>query len=230
MKYVRLMVAAIFVIGLMVIYRTRTQEPSYHGRTLTDWLQTGQNGRRLGPSSPHYYPFVSSAVVPVQAIGTNGIPTLLSLIRTQDSKVKHFILTLSERHTWIKLPLLPDWEKQNMAVRGFMILGTNAISAAPELIQIIHEGNGDAPFAATYILFSVLKSVYLLGDGSRNLSLSILQELLHDSDRDVQLNAANCLRVWFPEEADKTGLYKRFPQLKAPSTNNLENDLNLKKS
>ena len=220
MKRLRLIaiVMAIVLLGWLVIQLLRTKEPSYQGRTLTEWLQTGEKGEWVRPNSPHYYPLVTKSVAPVKAIGTNGIATFLRLIQAHDSKLKRFIRSLHDRQSLIDLRFLPDWEKQNMGIRGFMILGTNAISAVPALLQLMHDGNGDAAFGASYVLFGVLESF----QRNKDICLPVLLKLLNDSDRDNQLSAANCMNAWFPGEAKKAGVYKKFPQLKPSNTSDIQ--------
>lgn len=209
--------AAVFLLGCWTVYLARIKEPSYQGRTLSQWLQTGDKGERLGPTSQHDYQVVTRTGSPIRSIGTNGIPTLLRLIQTHDSRLKRSCLSWLARHQSIKSRLLPDWEKQNMGVRGFGILGTNAISAIPALVQLTHNRNGDVQFTAGYVLFLVLGSLR----HNKDVCMPVLQVLLDDSDRTIRLEAANTMAVWFPDEAGKAGVYQTFPQLKPPGTNNI---------
>jgi hypothetical protein len=206
-------VVAVFFLGCLAMHLTK--EPSYQGRPLTEWLQTGEKGERLGPTSPHYYQLVTKTEIPIQTIGTNGIPTLLRLIQAHDSKARRAFLTWLDRQRWITLRPLPDWEKQNMGVRGFGLLGSNALPAVPALVQLTHDGNGDVAFTAGYVLFLVLDSFRR----DKDISLPVLRQLLDDSDPEMQLNAANTMAVWFPEEAEKADVYGKIPQLRSSSTN-----------
>jgi hypothetical protein len=210
LRLIAIVVAILFLCCLVIHF---TKEPSYQGRTLTEWLQTGEKGERLGPTSPHYYQLVTKTVVPIQTIGTNGIPTLLRLIQAYDSKARRTFISWLDRQRWTTLRPLPDWEKQNMGVRGFGLLGTNALSAVPALIQLTHNGEGDVAFTAGYVLFLVLDSFRR----DKDISLPVLRQLLNDSDPVMQLNAANTMAVWFPEEAEKADVYHKFPQLRSSS-------------
>ena len=211
-------VMAVFFLGCLVIRLNKA--PTYQGRTLTEWLQTGEKGGRLGPTSPHYYQFVTKTAVPIQTFGTNAIPTLLRLIQASDSKARRSFLSWLDGQRWIALQPLPDWEKRNMGVRGFGLLGTNALSAVPALVQLTHDGNADVAFTAGYVLFLVLDSFR----GDKDISLPVLRQLINDSDPTMQLDAANTLAVWFPEEAEKSDVYNRFPQLRDSSTPVVQTD------
>jgi len=194
---------AVFLLFWLVIHPARPNEPSYRGRTLTDWLQTDENGKRLGPTSQHYYLIVTNSMVAIQAIGTNGIPTLLKLIQAHDSKPKIVLLSWLAHQRWLHTRVLPDWEKHNMGIRGLRILGTNAASAVPALIQLTHDGNGDVRFDAGYGLFVLLEECFR---HDRDVCLPILLSLSNDSDSGMQFSAANTMAIWFPEEAEKAGV------------------------
>ena len=81
-----------------------------------------------------------------------------------------------------------------MGVRGFEALGTNAISAVPALIQLTHDGNGAVGFDALFSLFIVLDCFHR----DKDICLPVLLKLLNDSDRDMQLSAANTMAVLVP--------------------------------
>ena len=178
-------------------------------------METGENGGRLGPTSPHDYRLVAISKTPLQTIGTNGIPTLLRLIQTHDSKSRRALLSWLDRQRWITLRALPDWEKQNRGVRGFCLLGTYGLVAVPALIRLSHNGHDDVAFTAAYALFSVLDSVR----ADPAVALPILRQLMCEGAPDTQLNAANTLAVWFPREAGRAGVYTQFPELRLSNAN-----------
>ena len=223
-------VVAVCLLGWLVIHLARTREPSYEGRTLTEWLATGEKGEWLEPSSPHAYGFVEKSCAPIQAIGKKGIPTLLGLLKAHDSKTKahdpkprRFFVSLHDRQTLDHLQSLPDWFKQEMGVRGFTILGKDGISAVPELIKLLDDVTGDTgdnsvSFAASQALEQLLSSARK----DKAICLPALRTVLNDSDGEWPLLAANRITAWFPEEAEKAGVYKKFPQLKPSSTNNVQ--------
>jgi hypothetical protein len=72
----------------------------------------------------------------IRRIGTNGIPTLLRLLRAKDSALKTKVMGLLARQHIIKVEYQPDHVWNSAASLGFQALGTNAASAVPALIQI----------------------------------------------------------------------------------------------
>jgi len=225
MKRARLItiVVAVLLFGWLTIHLARNKEPSYEGRTLTEWLATGEKGEWLEPSSPHAYWFVAKSCAPIQAIGTNGIPTLLGLLKAHDSKPKRFFVSLHDRQSLDHLRSLPDWFKQEMGVNGFAVLGKDGISAVPELVKLLHDGTGDngdnsVSFAASQALEHLLNCVR----DDKAICLPALRTVLNDPDGEWPLLAAYRIKDWFPEEAEKAGVYKKFPELNPASTNNVQ--------
>jgi hypothetical protein len=72
-----LVVLAVVIVGVCLLSsrhpRETRKEPSYQGRKLTDWLGDIHPGSTELP-----------AARAVMAIGTNGVPTMLELIRAKD--------------------------------------------------------------------------------------------------------------------------------------------------
>lgn len=114
-------------------------EPSYHGRTLSQWLEHCPLVDGIPPESDEE----QQAVAAVRAIGSNAVPTLLLW--------RH--ATNSLRKDWIdkQITNLPDWlrhssivekiyatgarQKHYLALGAFHILRTNALPHLPELMR-----------------------------------------------------------------------------------------------
>ncbi len=122
-------VGLVAVLGLAAIgallYASRTQEPSFQGRKLGEWLADIANTRDDREAEP-----ASNAV---RQIGTNAIPYLLGMMRAEDSKLKEtFNTLLAKAHiNRIRIPNASD--KHSRAFLGFWALGPQASSAIPEL-------------------------------------------------------------------------------------------------
>jgi len=84
-------------------------EPTYDGKTLSVWLQAFQHGLNGSPEQ-------DKATAAVAHIGTNGIPTLLELLKDRNSA-----------------------DENTLAMWGFRILGSNGSAATPDLIRIYQE-------------------------------------------------------------------------------------------
>jgi HEAT repeat protein len=105
-------------------------EPVYHGKPLRAWL---------GQSTNQNETVSHEAKLALQEIGTNGIPFLLDLMRAEDSSVKKKLRAVLPRALQIRLRArLKDTssELQEAGARGLFVLGTNAVTAVPALIEI----------------------------------------------------------------------------------------------
>ncbi|HEX5219193.1 MAG TPA: HEAT repeat domain-containing protein [Verrucomicrobiae bacterium] len=197
-------------------------EPQYQGRYLSEWL-----------SDPRvFFPdveFVDEAgKEAVLAIGTNGLPYYLNWLCYEPSETR---MTLREK--------LPQWIKRHHAVsnwlsdpagwragygyRGFEILGTNGVSAIPELTVMLNQTN--KPYLSARALgvlskigpqaIPVLKSAldntnrtdrwkiaamlrYMGNNGYSNTCGPILVESLSDHDPEVREQVAKALERWSP--------------------------------
>src|SRR4051812_23901697 len=80
-------------VGILLLtfgwFVSRTREPSYQGRTLTEWLR----------SAADTYPEADSEEVrAIHHIGSNAIPTLLAYAAAKDSPVKKWMLKWNSSH------------------------------------------------------------------------------------------------------------------------------------
>jgi HEAT repeats len=116
-------------------------EPVYQGKTLSLWLDDYYNSsyssgtRRYDPAA------VKAAEEAVRQIGTNGIPTLLRMIKAQNpSPVMRKVLGFA-RNRRLEEKLYPRsaFQRHLEASFAFRILRTNAACAVPELIRICKE-------------------------------------------------------------------------------------------
>lgn len=123
-KRVKILLAVAFMamVGVIVwqLVQPREPEPVYRERTLTSWLRD--------------YP--QQANEAVRQIGSNAIPTLLRLLLKRDSATKLKLMNLVQRQHIIKFDstLAEVWN--NAAEKGFQVLGAQAESAVPSLIEI----------------------------------------------------------------------------------------------
>src|SRR5436190_1463475 len=88
----RLLFLAVIVLaaGGLAAWFLLPNEPTYHGRTLSAWLEDYSNPlmhvRSVREISPAFYTLkMEGARKAVLAIGTNAIPTLLKLTQATDS-------------------------------------------------------------------------------------------------------------------------------------------------
>jgi HEAT repeat protein len=122
----------------------RPHEPSYQGRTLTEWLQKTE--------AQYYYFPDSESVSAIRHIGSKAVPTLLSYASAKDSQLKKSILKWNTGHPDFSLRVYPETAKHNFAERGFFILGPDAKIALPELIALLRDDDGEIRTIAAYCI------------------------------------------------------------------------------
>jgi len=124
---VTLLIAAV---GALVWFLIRPDpEPTYQGKPLSYWL----DGFVSGNPSP------DKATEAVRQIGTNAIPTLLCLLRAEDSKFKLKLIQLSQKQHVINIKLKYAGTRQKEGFYGLLALGALAKSAVPALLEIYNE-------------------------------------------------------------------------------------------
>ncbi|MEI2726224.1 MAG: HEAT repeat domain-containing protein [Verrucomicrobiota bacterium] len=109
------------------------REPEYQGRNLTAWL------RRLEAAPEMTSPAWRESVAAIRAIGTNGLPTLLTMLGGDDSRWRVQVVTLIQDTANVDLSELLAEAVHRRARIGFQVLGRSARPAIPRL----------AAFAAT---------------------------------------------------------------------------------
>jgi hypothetical protein len=134
-------VAVVLVIGCSPATRS---EPSYNGRTLSEWLIEYNAAEKLGGARE------TNAITAIRAIGSNAAPFLVKWINV-DYTLPEYLIDLA---VWGYEP--SRIKRGNRAMRAFQILGTNAAPAIPGLTNIIWQDKGhsslaDARYALVYI-------------------------------------------------------------------------------
>jgi hypothetical protein len=188
----------------------RDREPSYQGRTLSDWVEM------VGPSSR--WKDSDEEVRAVRAIGTNCLPTILRWIRYQPSKLGKKMAAVMER-----LPVGAEpssvsiaEERADCAVTVFHILGPRAHAAIPELSRLAltapdeirasrcmnaltHLGPEALPAALALVTngpshtrYWAMLTLYDFGTNAA-AAVSILVQCLDDSDRYIANGAEDTL-------------------------------------
>ena len=126
-------------LGLLVWRAPRSREPVFEGRALTSWLNHHVASSDATP--PYGSPGWKKADEALRSIGTNGIPTLLQMIRAKDPPPLVLkLLLLAGRYPWTRIHYRYAEPRNEEAEYAFEILGTNAVSAVPALIEIYEQG------------------------------------------------------------------------------------------
>src|SRR6266478_5224327 len=87
-------VVGVAIVGLLIAEVLRLRQPSYHGKTLDEWLdEYNQAGdmSKIGPASEA-----------IRAMGTNSLPFLLVHIKHTDSALKNKLFNIIAQQHWIK--------------------------------------------------------------------------------------------------------------------------------
>jgi HEAT repeat protein len=167
--------AAVLVAGGMVWLIAHFSEPAYQGKTLSVWLdEARQNGDIDAFFSGDHQPDSSTARA-VCAIGIDGLPTFIRMVRARDTAIGKRLRELSRSYTWMPIDRRESSEFQGEAAYGFGLLGPAAKSAVPELAALLHDDDPKVRAAAAYCLG-------LTGAGSAGAAHDLenyLQAVLH---------------------------------------------------
>jgi HEAT repeats len=125
-------VLILLVLGALVWLASRPREPVYQGKTLSEWLRLQVDDF----NNP-------DAQDAVRHIGTNGIPTLLRMLRQRDSRLKLRLFELTGKQDFVKLDFSSGRVRNLEAAEAFAVLGPAASNAVPGLIQVLHERVSD---------------------------------------------------------------------------------------
>jgi len=204
MKRLRIIgiVVVILMAGGLVIYLATPKEPSYGGRTVTAWLADYEasfvtNALKGQPRSPS--PAMQASGRAVKEIGTNAIPTLLHLLKAKDSPIKIKLNSSLDGQHYIRFRFQTARQMQELAAHGFFLLGNDAKSAVPALVQFMQSQDSHQQFL-------VLNSLLSITDDQTVLRPLIIQSL-HSSDQGLQLLAAGQLNIAFPGDKEKIGFW-----------------------
>ena len=124
MKLTRLQMAGVMVgilfVGIILFLSNRSSEPSYKGRTLSQWLVYYDS--REDESTKH-----DETVEAIKAMGTNCIPTALKWLSEEPTGPSAFI----------------HQNDRSMATEVFRTLGDQAKPAIPALVELTRHKNAE---------------------------------------------------------------------------------------
>jgi hypothetical protein len=218
-KRVRLLAVLSFVVLFIgvAVYFCWPNEPVYHFRTLTSWLEDYANP--LG--DVHNLQDLQSTAVrsrqlkaheAVLAIGTNAIPTLLKYAGTRTARTgaansppDFDDLSLAVRMTWAT-------DKHGLARAGFMILQGRAAPALPELLQLTHDQDAGVRLFAS-------ESILMVAGADPKVIIPMYVQFGHDPDAGNRQQAARFLQTMLlmADDAQKASIYGAFPDLRESS-------------
>ena len=200
----------IATIGLAVAFLFWTAEPSASGHSLSYWLDVIDKPHRHGPPhSGQEQEQVRLAAAAFQKMGARAVPTLLRMMRATNSSLRTNLIVLAGKQHVFNFHLMYAGDMNYEAWHGFGMLGTNAYSAVPGLVDIYErnlsgmsrkcsayslEGMGPAAAAAVPALLRVATNTnantsYL---GDRSDAIGALGEI-HSAPQIVVPALTKCL-------------------------------------
>jgi hypothetical protein len=137
-------VLAVLALAVGLVLALWTPEPSFEGRSMTSWLEQYSTNHfvRRGSAAD------KEAEHAIREIGTNGIPFLLNLLRSDSVIAKKIAVKLPRRFS----SRIYSDDHLRLGSHGFVALGTNGQSAVRELIELSKSGDRDVRYRATYSL------------------------------------------------------------------------------
>jgi len=124
----------VLILALMVIVFSWSSEPEYQGKRLSLWAQQYELNQEPGKWGGVAYKEAQSAI---RAIGTNGVPFLLSLLQRRESLFLITIGKIAPARWNIRLSSEMAVDRSRaLGAYGFAALGSNATFAIPSLIDI----------------------------------------------------------------------------------------------
>src|SRR5215471_6422315 len=124
-----LFLLATFAAIALMLLRQPQSEPIIQGKRLSVWL-TGYQTQGVNPQA------WAKADEILLAVGTNAIPTLLRMLRQQDSPFKLLLMQLAQRQHMVRLRFIRAEDRHYQAAIAFAKLGAAARNAVPALIEI----------------------------------------------------------------------------------------------
>jgi hypothetical protein len=200
------------VLAWVVWRASGPREPVFKGRTLTSWLDHHVPTSSANP--PYNSPGWHRADEALRAVGSNAVPTLLEMIRAKDPPPWRLkLLQFAGRYRWTRINYSYAFSLHEEAEYAFEVLGTNAVSAVPELIKLYEEdvlpsssaaralghiGRGAKPALPNLIRrfthtnsnvrFCAVSAVMYIG-GEPSVVVPALTSALQDPSVDVRWNA-----------------------------------------
>jgi HEAT repeat protein len=211
------------VIGWQVLHLPES-EPVYQGKRLGSWLKDYRipyGGYRMFG----WADVPQKADEVVRQAGTNALPTLFRMLRAKDSSLKFKLMDLVIRQHIIKLDFTLGVDLNWRACQAFRVLGAEAQSAVPALIEIANQNispssrycairavgsigpsaNGAVPALLRWAINPDAgvrcSAIFALGKigAEPDRVVPVLMNALHDPRPDVRINAVRALVQFGPK-------------------------------
>jgi len=102
------------LLTILVLYETRWKEPSYHGKSLSQWLAEGDNAPREEQLK---------VIEAVQHMGKRSLPHLFEMLHARDWPARQKVVEFMNEYTLIKTqPEVPEERLRGRALVGLAAL------------------------------------------------------------------------------------------------------------
>jgi hypothetical protein len=196
--------------GLLTWNLILNREPRYQDRTLTQWLEDYDNLSSGTLMETNDLAMLQTSTNALKQIGTNAIPFLLKKLSGRENAIEQRLKQWMGETQLNRLHLADHDRQRALGLDGFEVLGKEAVSAVPSLLLLTQE-----PYPG--IRFAALESLRAINTESDTI-LSILRQTIHAVDKKAQRGSAEVLIELYPQEAEKAGVYKMYPELKPSLT------------
>lgn len=137
----RVATAALLVLGMAglifgIVYLASPHEPSYHGKTLSEWIAPfcRQTAKGLdAPRGPEHFEELQPVREAVRQIGTNGLPFLIARLNNRELGLHRTARGLLQKQPIAGLRLTDPNVSKVRAIRALANLGPAAEPAIPSL-------------------------------------------------------------------------------------------------
>ena len=133
--YIALACLFIIVAGFLLWEGLHEREPTYKGLPLSEWLAPPVYTGSLKYMDLHAR--TDEADKAVRQIGSNAVPVLIRMLRAKDSAFADRLRNLAGH--FMRIPYISAYEWNQRAMHGFAVLGAQAESAVPALIDIANQ-------------------------------------------------------------------------------------------
>ena len=215
-------ISLLVIVGVVCVL-VKDSEPSYNGKTLTQWLVDIQ---KLGINDRAKYNECRDAIY---TIGTNAIPSLIRMVDRTDSPLKVKAVQFLGPKWSDKLKIRKADYYRSKATFGFSALREKSAPSVPALIVLLHSRKRDVQAAAAECLSDIgpeagsatADLVDLLHHSNANEPLVILSAMdgLRGPGRDAKLAVPELL-IWINGERKSWNYISRaLDALRAYGTN-----------
>jgi hypothetical protein len=185
-KRIALVLGCVLLLGIATAVLTRDREPSYRGKSLTDWVAQWQTNRWRSSSNQEAMAAAEEARLAVRAIGTDGIPFCLKLMRLRESPWPARLRKIVPRR-WYKFlpPRNTRYDKMQNGADGLTALKEMAGPAVPGLMQLASAPEGETRSLAIWTLAhlgptaepAIPLLIYSMGDPDQAVRFAAIQSL-----------------------------------------------------